>query len=156
VPRLVIPVTELPPVSSSAQHVVRFRIVSEDRNRVSDWSPIFLLDSVGQIPSASTSYKLVESGSSPKLLTLTWNGGYIPTYKNLDEGYHDVFVKWDGGEFEYLGRQTGNFFSTAAKSGASTAQFLVQVGSYNSMHPPSNTPVINSELMILLTHVLNI
>jgi hypothetical protein len=24
------------------------------------------------------------------------------------------------------------------------------------MHPPSNTPVINSELMILLTHVLNI
>ena len=155
-PRIAIPVTNLPPVSSSAQHVVRFRIVSEDRNRVSDWSPIFLLNSVGQIPSASASYKLIDSGSTPKLLTLTWSGGYIPTHKDLDDGHHDVFVSWNEGPFEYLGREVGNFFSVRAKTGANRAQFLVQVGSYNSLHPPSSVPVINPALKIILTDILNI
>lgn len=151
--RFVIPVDQLPPVSSSAQHVVRFRIVSEDRNRISDWSPIFLLNSEGQIPSASVSFKIIETGSAPKAITLVWEGNYVAYHKDLDSNQHDVFVSWDEGPYEYLGRETGNSFVTKAKEGANRVQFYVQVASYNSIHPPSSTPNRNSLLKILETDI---
>jgi hypothetical protein len=153
VARFVIPVDQLPPTSSSAQHVVRFRIISEDRNRISDWSPIFLLNSEGQIPSASVSYKIVESGSAPKIITVIWDGNYLNYNKDLDSNQHDVFASWDEGAYEYLGRETGNSFLTKAKEGTSRVQFHVQTASYNSIHPPNETPNRNSLLKILETEI---
>lgn len=155
-PRFVIPVDQLPPVSSSAQHVVRFRVISEDRNRVSDWSPILILNSNGQIPSASVSYKLVESGSTPKILTVIWSGEYIAYHKGLDSNQHDVFVSWNEQPYEYLGRETGNSFSIQAPSGVNRAQFFIQVASYNSIHPPSSVPVRSELLKIVETKLYNI
>jgi hypothetical protein len=155
-PRVVVPVDQLPPTSSSAQHVVRFRIISEDRNRISDWSPIFVLESIGQIPSASVSYKLVETGSTPKILTLVWDGDYVSYHKNLDSNQHDVFVSWNQGQYEYLGREVGNSFQVKAPSGVNRAQFFVQMASYNSLHPPSIEPVKNDLLKIVETALYNI
>lgn len=155
--RFVVPLNRLPITSASAQHIVRFRVISEDRNRISDWSPIFLFDSVGQTPSASVTYKLTETGSAPKLLTLVWTGDYVTYNKQLDANHqHDVFVSWSLGPYEYLGRQSGNGFSIPAKQGASKAQFYVQMPSYNSLHPPTQDPVISEKLKIFETTILNI
>jgi hypothetical protein len=42
--KLRIPITDMPPISSISEgHNVRYRIVSEDRNRSSHWSPVFLI-----------------------------------------------------------------------------------------------------------------
>jgi len=35
---------ELPELAPGEQYLVRYRIISEDRNRASAWSPIFRLD----------------------------------------------------------------------------------------------------------------
>ena len=156
-PRFTIPLDQLPATSSSAQHIVRFRVISEDRNRISDWSPIFLFDSVGQIPSASVTYKLTETGSAPKLLTLVWTGDYVTYNRPLDANHqHDIFVSWSLGPYEYLGRQAGNSFSIPAKAGANKAQFYVQMPSYNSLHPPTEEPVQSEILKIFETTILNI
>ena len=45
---------DLPPVNSTNQHVVRYRVVSEDLNRISAWSSIYYVDSY-PIPSPATS-----------------------------------------------------------------------------------------------------
>ena len=45
---------DLPPVNSNNQHVVRYRVVSEDLNRISAWSSIYYVDSYS-IPSPATS-----------------------------------------------------------------------------------------------------
>jgi hypothetical protein len=43
--KIIIPKDQLPPVRSDAEaYLVKFRIVSEDRNRFSYWSPVFKLD----------------------------------------------------------------------------------------------------------------
>jgi hypothetical protein len=41
--KVTIPVKDLPPMLPSGKHLVRYRIVSEDKNRVSAWSPIYSL-----------------------------------------------------------------------------------------------------------------
>lgn len=155
-PRFVIPPDQLPPTSSSAQHVVRFRVVSQDRNRVSDYSPIFLLESFGQIPSASVEFKITESGDPPKMVTLIWKGDYVAYHRDLDTNQHDIFVSWDSAPYEYAGRETGNSFSLQSPIGTSTVQFYVQLSSYNSLHPPNSVPLKSNILKILETNVYNL
>ena len=40
---------DLPEPINGGQYLVRYRIVSEDRNRRSHWSPIYYVDSVSTI-----------------------------------------------------------------------------------------------------------
>ena len=40
-----IPKNDLPPVESDNVYSVRFRVVSEDKNRTSHWSPVFVIES---------------------------------------------------------------------------------------------------------------
>jgi hypothetical protein len=50
VKKVIIPIAELPGSSPIADgYLVRFRIVSEDKNRVSHWSPIYV---VREIPTS--------------------------------------------------------------------------------------------------------
>lgn len=45
---------DLPPINTSNQHVLRYRIISDDRNRSSEWSSIYYVDSY-TIPAPATS-----------------------------------------------------------------------------------------------------
>jgi hypothetical protein len=158
VARFTIPLENLPPTSSSAQHIVRFRVISEDRNRVSDYSPIFLLDSPGQIPSASVQYAITTSAGigSGTFVDLIWAGDYISMHKTLDSNIHDIFVKWSySGIYEYVGRVVGNNFRILKPAAATTVRFKVQLPSYPSEHPvdPDNDPRESSIIQILETAV---
>lgn len=158
-PRFSIAPDLLPPVSSSAQHIVRFRVISEDRNRISDYSPIFILDSVGQIPSASVSYNAVVSATTPKSINFIWSGGYVAGHTDLDPNLHDVFVKWNySSDYEYFGRVTGNSFNIIAPTAATNVRFKIQIPSYPSAHPPvsGNTPRQSSIIQILETTAISI
>ena len=65
-----IPVENLPPPDSNGEHVLQFRVVSEDRNRISAWSPLYVVKSIGQ-------YRPVESDVtavvSEKDVSITWD-----------------------------------------------------------------------------------
>ena len=47
--RIIVPVEDLPYPGKGGKHKVRFRITTKDYNEISEWSPIFLLESVKQV-----------------------------------------------------------------------------------------------------------
>lgn len=152
-PRVIVPADQLPPTSSSAQHVVRFRIISEDRNRISDWSPIFILDSFGQIPFSASTVAVVSAcpvGGNTEV-SVTWSGPHIDFHDELDAYPHDVFIKWDNQEYVFGGRIVGNNLTTLAPTNSSSVQFLVQSPSYPSIpgtRDLQNRPTISNILKI--------
>jgi hypothetical protein len=126
-----IPLADLPPPNLEGNHYLRFRIATEDRNSISEWSQIFDLESVGQIPSASVLYQhILDDSTNPQNITLIWEGGYLEYNKTLDQSKHDVFVKWDDDPYIYIGRIIGNTFRLLVDPNKNSAQFIVQVPSY--------------------------
>lgn len=129
--RFKIPVDKLSPPDSNGRHLIRFRITTEDKNNISEWSQIFDLESPGQIPSASAAHQhILDESTTPKNITLIWEGGYLEYHTELDQSQHDIFVKYDNDPYLYLGRTVGNTFRTLVTAGKNTARFIVQVASY--------------------------
>lgn len=108
-----IPKNQLPPVDSDNMYSIRFRIISEDKNRVSHWSPIFLTESVTP---QSVSGGL-EIGSST--ITAVWGD---------EEGRpnYDVFVKFDGGAYSYHGTTAVHSYSFL-KTGTTNVRVAIQI-----------------------------
>lgn len=77
---------DLPPLSvfpdGTIGHYVRYRVVSEDRNRYSHWSPIYLT----RIPNFTT-LGSVQVSNSLTTVTAVWGDA-------LDRPRYDVFVRW--------------------------------------------------------------
>jgi hypothetical protein len=42
--KVIIEKKDLPPLTSNGEYLIRYRIISEDKNRTSHWSPIYTLD----------------------------------------------------------------------------------------------------------------
>lgn len=111
--KVIIPKSSLPAVTNDNKHLVRYRIVSEDRNRVSGWSPIFQLDA-----------KPVETvdgdwSVSGRVITLVWGDEEArPQY--------DIFVKFDGGQYVYHGTSSIHTYSLIS-TGTTSFQFAIQV-----------------------------
>lgn len=80
----------LPPVGPSNNYLIRYRIVSEDKNRSSHWSQIYSLNarSVGGV---SGSVSVTENN-----VTVTWDK---PSSFGDKEAY-DLFIRVDGGEWQ--------------------------------------------------------
>lgn len=110
-----IPKNQLPPVQGDNTYSVRFRVISEDKNRVSHWSPIYIIDSTTPLAVDGT---VVVSGSA---ITAVWDD---------EEGRpsYDIFVKFDSGAYQYHGTtpiHTYSFLKAAAAT--STVRVAVQV-----------------------------
>ena len=108
-----IPKNELPPVESSNVYSVRFRVVSEDKNRVSHWSPIFIIDSVTPV---AVSGDLVVNGP---IITAVWGD---------EEGRpeYDVFVNFDSAGYQYHGTTPIHSYSFL-NEGTSTVRVAIQI-----------------------------
>lgn len=146
-----IPVEKLPPPDIYGNHTLQFRIVSEDRNRVSAWSPLYTIKSIGQYrPLRSVVVENLESGGSQSSFTITWE---TPTVYNYDESLvsasiahnhsqnfkqhqTDIFLRWyngtSSGHFEYHDRVLTDS-TTIAKSTANVG---------TSGHGPTNVEII--------------
>lgn len=118
-----IPVEKMPPPDIYGNQVLQFRIVSEDRNRVSAWSPLYKIKSLGQYrPYRSQVIEDLVTGSGQTAFTLTWD---TPTYYNYDPSLTsasimhnhsqnfkqhptDIYIRWyngsSPGHFEYHDR----------------------------------------------------
>ena len=68
VKKAIIQKESLPPIDSeSAGYVVRYRIISEDKNRTSNWSPVFVTSAV---PTTSVEGALSITSS---IITAVWD-----------------------------------------------------------------------------------
>lgn len=60
---------DLPPISSETEgYSIRYRIISEDRNRVSHWSPVYLL-----VPEYTYVPGTIEYNSANQVASFTWD-----------------------------------------------------------------------------------
>jgi len=108
-----IPRNQLPPVESDNVYSVRFRVISEDKNRVSHWSPIFIVDSVAPVAVSGA------LSVTTAIITAVWGD---------EEGRpaYDVFVNFDSGGYEYHGTTTTHQYAFL-NEGTSTVRVAIQI-----------------------------
>ena len=140
--RVVIPFSELPGADSqNFSYNVRYRIVSDDKNRVSHWSRIYNIDASVDINGdpviPAFVYSTVSEDATPpgggilKTIRLNWQ---VPV-ANEQFRMFDIFVKRCASgacteDYEYLATTTGNNY-TVSKVGSEThLQLLVQTPVY--------------------------
>lgn len=147
--------TDTPVLSSDGKYYLRYRVVSEDKNSTSVWSPVY-----GVTPNAiSTLLNLTPTSdylnmvsntyeSDGAAIRLTWtvssslaNAAFdiYAKWNNNASGGTDAHSSWDAISWTYLGTTTGNSFQYSIPSGyifaysGTTAidkfvKFRVQVG----------------------------
>ena len=119
--KVILPKDDLPPVSKLSDgtygYIVRYRIISEDQNRYSHWSPIRELAMPDPIPVAGD---LIVNGG---LVQAVWGD-------EEDRPNYDVFVKWDEADYIYHGTTPTHTYSFLLEM-ASTLQVAVQIESTN-------------------------
>ena len=104
----------LPPVDfDTLKYNTRYRIVSEDKNRTSHWSPIYNSDGVDLVV---TSGAVSRAGN---VITAVWED-------QNDFPEYDVFVKFDSNEFFYHGKSKVHSYSFL-KTGTTTVRVKVQI-----------------------------
>jgi hypothetical protein len=108
-----IPKNQLPPVESDNIYSIRFRVISEDKNRVSHWSPIYIVDSVTPV---TVSGNVVVNGP---IITAVWGD---------EEGrpQYDVFVKFDSNQYIYHGTSPVHSYSFLNEA-SSTFRVAIQI-----------------------------
>jgi hypothetical protein len=114
------PRTDLPEVSRLSDgtygYIVRYRIISEDQNRFSHWSPIRELTMPPVIP---VDGEVVVGGS---IIQAVWGD-------EEDRPNYDVFVKFDDGEYFYHGTTPTHQYSLLAPYDSLTVKVAIQISS---------------------------
>jgi hypothetical protein len=140
--KFVVPLKNLPAPDTIGNQLVRFRITTEDRNSISEWSSFFVVESLGQIDPEqveSNLTALTEDGP----FEITWKGDVITllspeTSITNESQQYDIFVKWNSDPFYYFGRVTGNRVVIYKEDGATSLRVIGQLPT----HPlPSETIV---------------
>jgi hypothetical protein len=106
-------------VSSSNSRVVRFRIVSEDKNRKSAYSKIFITNSDVVLTG------LGDINQINNTILVNWTTGQASTQVR-----YDIFVGFDGASPTYLDTTASNSYSFL-KSGTQSVKVIVQISSTN-------------------------
>jgi len=103
---------DLPTINRiTEKYDVRYRIVSEDKNRTSHWSPIINIDP--QYTYVSGNVSIVSSA----ITTVVWDAVTVKIGNNIirQAKDYDVWVKWSkaagNGDFNYVQRVSGNSIS---------------------------------------------
>ena len=121
--RIVIKQSDLPPINSTEEkYVLRFRVVSEDKNRTSHWSPQYLL-SPNPLELADNSGISLSSGNG--MISVSWD-----TAPGSTQSY-DVWVAYgtnsgSTGIPEYKATVSGNYITLPIPSGKVSAQVFIQ------------------------------
>ena len=115
---------DLPPVikldTDIYGYLVRQRVIAEDRNRFSPWSqvipvPTFDIDNLPAIVAGDISL----AGSS---VIIVWDDA-------ADRPEYDIFVSWDGGDYEYHGTSPIHTYSVVNTESAVEIDVAIQVSS---------------------------
>jgi hypothetical protein len=106
--KVVIENAELPPVDSNGEYFLRYRVISEDRNRTSHWSPVYNVYPNYELE--PTGPLLVEKNGGHVLLV--WNPANIKKDGNLirKAKEYDIWLRWhrdDDGDWQFFERIEG-------------------------------------------------
>lgn len=107
---------QLPPLkcidATTLGYYVKYRVVSEDRNRTSHWSPVYLLTPPYEFrrPNGLTldaiKYFITNTGGNDKVVTFSWDAVNVYNKSNFIRKAiaYDIWIKWGNGEWQYQER----------------------------------------------------
>jgi hypothetical protein len=108
--------SSLPAVDSDTSgYAVRYRIISEDKNRTSHWSPIFVTSAI-PVQSVNGALSITET-----IITAVWGD-------ELNRPSYDIFVKFDSGSFSYHGTSAVHSYSFL-NTGTTSVHVKIQIAS---------------------------
>lgn len=135
VKKVIIKKQDLPALNGISQnYLVRYRIVSEDRNRTSHWSPRYKVNVEPEIdrdkitdgvptPEPWIAHSVVASADK-KIINIVWTP---PANLKFD---FDLYVKWGADAFKYVASMQTSSYTILVPSGYSAAMFAVQVPTF--------------------------
>jgi hypothetical protein len=154
--KFIFPLRELPPPMSDGTQKFRFRIITEDRNVVSYWSPIFKIINNSQVVFSNENQQGFLTFSASAIydsrndaISVTLNSPGVD-YTEFIKDY-DIFVKWDSNSYDFYNRMNANGISIA-NSGSATVTIK---GQYPSQYIDGE-PIETESLKIFETEVLNL
>lgn len=123
--KIIIPRESLPaPETATGFYQIRYRIVSDDKNRISAWTPIFTIDPQF-VYTATGSMSLSKATGTVSAVwpAVTVKKGATGTPENI-EGY-DVWIRWhtaaygavDAGTWLYFGKISNTSFTGSIPAG---------------------------------------
>lgn len=135
-----VPRSDLPELSKLANgnygHIIRYRVVSEDQNRFSHWSPIAQLE----VPAVTQ----VEGdvGVSGNIIQTVWSD-------EENRPNYDVFVDFDNSGYSYHGTTPIHTYSFLSNISYSTVQVAIQVASIEKERASSITIFESPEINLV-------
>lgn len=123
--KVVVPKASLPSLHGDGQdYLIRYRVVSEDKNRSSHWSPIYSID-ITPVDSINYSVDVITNSldSSKKSLQVIWT-------PEADQNQFDVYKKVNGGAWEFVITVGTNIWSTIIDSITTSISVAVQVPTF--------------------------
>jgi hypothetical protein len=111
--KFIIPLDKLPPPYKNGNHYLRFRITTEDKNSLSQWSQIYDIESVGQISPTEVDAQVVslQEGGPYEVnwredISVELPSGSV-VKRSIRE--YDIFVKWSyDSDFHFNQRVLGD------------------------------------------------
>jgi len=111
--KFIIPLDKLPPPYKNGNHYLRFRITTEDKNSLSQWSQIYDIESVGQISPTEVDAQVVslQEGGPYEVnwredISVELPSGSV-VKRSIRE--YDIFVKWSyDSDFNFNQRVLGD------------------------------------------------
>lgn len=138
----------LPPLNSDEEkYVVRYRIISEDRNRISHWSPQFeispvpVLDEDELVSPQNISLQIVGDSVITKWNISAQAQEEFAKNPSLELSSYDIYVAWGSqagsvGPLEYFATVSGNYITIPKDANALAVRVVVQNMTYPRQYVP--------------------
>lgn len=145
--KFTIPINNLPPPNKEGFHTLRFRITTEDKNSLSQWSTLYSIESFGQIEPEQVESNITALTSDGPF-EVVWNQDVSTSVNStgvIDNELqaYDIFVKWNyDASFNYFGRVTGNKVTVYKNLPATSLRVIGQLPS----HPIPTEPIVKFQI----------
>lgn len=120
--KVVVPRSSLPPVGPDNNYLIRYRIISEDKNRSSHWSQIYNLSAPAVDPDG-VGGRVTINGD---IVIVTWN----PVNAAGEKESYDVFINADNAGWQLKESPNTHSCMFVKPTFTSTLDVAVQVESY--------------------------
>ena len=145
--KFTIPINNLPPPNKEGFHTLRFRITTEDKNSLSQWSTLYSVESFGQVEPEQVESNITALTSDGPF-EVVWNQDVstsVNSHGVVDNELqaYDIFVKWNyDASFNYFGRVTGNKVTVYKNLPATSLRVIGQLPS----HPIPTEPIVKFQI----------
>lgn len=125
VKKVIIKKEDLPAFNGISQnYLVRYRIVSEDKNRTSHWSPYYSLSNPAS-SQINCSVVVIEN-----TVNMVWQQPSTPINQ------YDIYLKLNNQEWKYVASSISTQFSILIPESTSSVQVAIQVPTYPKQYFP--------------------